>query len=137
VFLLNSTATLARTVARRRLADFERVAAEIVAVQLDQIEGVQEHAGVVSAVTDALEARHSIVVTGDRLAVDDAGPPAQPSQGLDDQREAVRQFCRAGYRAAPWRRPSGRGVFTEFQADQVPIFAHSAEDFANRGVRKV
>jgi hypothetical protein len=61
VFLLNSTATLARTVARRRLADFERVAAEIVAVQLDQIEGVQEHAGVVSAVTDALEARHSIV----------------------------------------------------------------------------
>src|SRR6266516_4425704 len=63
VFLLNSTATLARTVARRRLADFERVAAEIVVVQLDQIEGVQEHAGVVSAVTDALEARHSIVVT--------------------------------------------------------------------------
>ena len=29
------------------------------------------------------------------------------------------------------------GVFTEFQADQVPIFGHSAEDFANRRVRKV
>ena len=36
---------------QRRLADVERVAAAIVAVQLNQVEGIQEHAGVVSAVT--------------------------------------------------------------------------------------
>jgi hypothetical protein len=40
---------------QRRLADFERAAAEIVAVQFNQVEGIQEHAGVVSAVTDALK----------------------------------------------------------------------------------
>jgi hypothetical protein len=74
---------------QRRLADVERVAAVIVAVQLNQVEGIQEHAGVVSAVTDALEARHSALVAGDGLAIDDAGPRAQPSQSLHDQREAV------------------------------------------------
>jgi hypothetical protein len=34
-------------IGQRHFADFERVAAEIV----DQVEGIQEHAGVVSAVT--------------------------------------------------------------------------------------
>ena len=40
---------------------------------------------------DAIEARHAVVVAADRLAVDDAGARAQPSQRLDDQGEAVGQ----------------------------------------------
>src|SRR5437667_11266891 len=51
----------------------------------------RKHAGVVSAVTDALKARHSALVAGDGLPVDDAGARAQPSQGFNDQREAVCQ----------------------------------------------
>jgi hypothetical protein len=57
---------------QRGLADFERLAAEIVAVELNQIEGVQEHAGVVSAVTDTLEAGYAALVAGDGLPIDDA-----------------------------------------------------------------
>jgi hypothetical protein len=41
--------------------------------QLDQVEGVQEHAGVIPPVTDAIKARHPVVVTGDGLPIDDAG----------------------------------------------------------------
>ena len=73
----------------RRLAHFEWIAAEIVAVQFNQVERIEELAGVVSAVTDALEARHSALVAGDGLPIDDAGTRAQSSQGFDDQQEAV------------------------------------------------
>jgi hypothetical protein len=55
----------------------ERIAAKIVAVQLNKVEGIQEHGGVVSAVTNAIEARHSGVIAGDGLAVDDAGARAK------------------------------------------------------------
>jgi hypothetical protein len=39
----------------------QRLASQIVAVQLDQVERVQAHARVVVAVADAIEARHAVV----------------------------------------------------------------------------
>jgi hypothetical protein len=72
-----------------RLADFERIAAQVVAVQLYQVEGVQKHPGIVVAVAKKIEGCNAVVITGDRLAVDDAGARAQTSEGLDDQREAT------------------------------------------------
>src|SRR5262249_34828668 len=54
-----------------------------------QIEGVQEHAGVVPPIADAVEARHAIALAGYRLAVDDAGSRAQPSHGFDNQGKTV------------------------------------------------
>jgi hypothetical protein len=44
-----------------------------VAIQLDQNEGVQEDAGVVPPVTDAVEAQLAVLFAAHRLAVDDAG----------------------------------------------------------------
>jgi hypothetical protein len=38
-----------------RLADFERIVAQVVAVQLDQVEGVQEHAVIVAPVAMRLK----------------------------------------------------------------------------------
>jgi len=38
-----------------------------------------------------LEQRDAIVAAGDRLAVDDAGARAQPSEALNDERGAVGQ----------------------------------------------
>ena len=76
---------------QRGLAHLERLAPQVVAVQLDQVEGVQEDAGVVAAVADAVEARHAVVAAAHRLAVDDAGARAQTGQRLDDQREAIGQ----------------------------------------------
>jgi hypothetical protein len=71
------------------LLHLQRVAAQVVAVKLDQVEGVEEDACVMPPVADAVEARHAVVVAGDSFVVDDAGARAQPR--LDDQREAVGQ----------------------------------------------
>jgi hypothetical protein len=56
----------------RGLADLKQITPQVIAVQLDQVEGVQEHVGVVLPVADALEARPAAVITAHRLAVDDA-----------------------------------------------------------------
>ena len=58
---------------KRGLAHLQRVAAQVVAVELDQIKCVEEHAAVVAAVADAIDLRDAAPVARDRLAVDDAG----------------------------------------------------------------
>jgi hypothetical protein len=69
----------------RRLSHLKRVAPQVVAIEFYQIERVEEHAPVVPAIADEIEARDAVVAAGDRLAVDDA---AQLSQPINDQREA-------------------------------------------------
>ena len=49
------------------LTDLQRIAAQVVAVELDQVEGVQEHGFVVAALAQPVEARHPVVVAGHRL----------------------------------------------------------------------
>ena len=44
------------------------------------------------AVANAIKQSDAIVITGNRLAVDDAGARAQAGQRLDDERKAVRQI---------------------------------------------
>jgi hypothetical protein len=76
---------------QRGLADFERLAAEIVAVELNQIEGVQEHAAIMAPISNVIEARCATLIAGGGLSIDDAGARAQPSQGLHDQRKTICQ----------------------------------------------
>jgi hypothetical protein len=73
------------------LANDERIAAQIIAVEFDQVEGVEENAIIVVPVTDAVERRYSILAARDRLSVDDAGARAQLGDRLDDERESVGQ----------------------------------------------
>ena len=54
-----------------RLARYEGLAPQVVAIQFDQIDGAQEHAVVVVAVSQSVEIRDAIVAASDRLAVDD------------------------------------------------------------------
>jgi hypothetical protein len=75
----------------RSLAHLKWVAAQIVTVQLDQVEGIEEHARVVVPVSDTVERCDPVLAACDRFAVDDAGPWAQPGERLDDQREALGQ----------------------------------------------
>src|SRR5260221_10550456 len=70
------------------LADLERVTPQIVAVQLDEIEGVEEDALVSALVTNEIERGHAVVIAGDSFAIDDAGARAQPRERTNDQREA-------------------------------------------------
>src|ERR1700724_2576748 len=73
------------------LAHDERIAAQIIAVEFDQVKGVEENAIIVVPVTDAVERRYPILAARDRLSVDDAGPGAQLGDRLDDERESVGQ----------------------------------------------
>src|SRR5262249_15130230 len=72
-------------------AHLERLATEVVAIQFNQIEGVEEDSVVMPPIADAVEVRHPVVVTGDRLTVDDTGARAQAEQRLDDKRKALGQ----------------------------------------------
>jgi hypothetical protein len=46
--------------------------AQVVAVQLDQVEAVEEHAVIIAVVANVFKRRHAVVITRDRLAIDDA-----------------------------------------------------------------
>jgi hypothetical protein len=52
----------------------ERIAAQVVAVQLDQVEGVQEHVAVMLTVADTLERCEPVVIAQDGFPIDDARP---------------------------------------------------------------
>ena len=59
-------------------ADLKRIAPRVVAVELDQIEGVQERAVIMAAVANEIERGNAVVIAGDSFTVDDAGARAQP-----------------------------------------------------------
>src|SRR6516162_7646380 len=73
----------------RGLADLKRIMPQVVAVQLDQVEGVQERAVIIAAVANEIERGNAVVIAGDSFAVDNAGARAQPGERINDQREAM------------------------------------------------
>src|ERR1700730_5053962 len=77
--------------ARERWRVLFCAAAQIIAVEFDQVEGVEENTIIVVPVTDAVERRYPILAARDRLSVDDAGPVAQLGDRLDDERESIGQ----------------------------------------------
>jgi hypothetical protein len=58
----------------RGLANLQWVTPHVVAVQLDQVEGVQEHVPVMLAVADTLERCEPVIIARDGFATDDARP---------------------------------------------------------------
>ena len=66
----------AQQAGERRLAGLERLAPQVLAVELQQVEGEQEHVRPLGLAAQPLEHREPVVVAGDRLAVDQAR--AQP-----------------------------------------------------------
>ena len=65
---------------------------QIVAVQPDEVEGVEEHALVSAVVTDEIERSNAVVIAGDRLAVDQAEAHPQCRHRRDDVREARQEL---------------------------------------------
>jgi len=124
----NAWPSLGQDYSKRGLATLQRIRSEIVTVQFDQVEGVQENAFVMVPVANAIEQRDAVVITGNRLPVDDARARAQPGQRLDDQREAV---CEVIARAAV--EPHLRAVLASY--DPKPIVLDLVQPLAAR--RKV
>jgi hypothetical protein len=71
------------------VAHLERLAAQILAIELDQVEGVEEDARIVPPMPEQVKARPAVIAAGDRLTINDGRARAQAGHGLDDQREAV------------------------------------------------
>ena len=65
----DARASLAHDRRRRGLADLKRIAPQVVAVLLDQVEGVKEYALVSALVTDEIERGRAVVIAGDSFAV--------------------------------------------------------------------
>src|SRR5262249_44512789 len=84
-------ASFGQHTSKRGLAHFQRIAPHVVAVQLDQVESVQERAVIMAAVANEIERGNAVVIAGNSLAVDDTRARAQAGERLDDQREAVGQ----------------------------------------------
>src|SRR5215471_15574872 len=64
-----------------------RIASQVVAVQSNEVEGVEEDALISAVVTDEIKRGDTVVIAGDSFAVDDAGARAQPGERINDQRE--------------------------------------------------
>src|SRR5215831_4503346 len=87
----------------RGLANLKRIAPQVIAVLLDQVEGVKEYALVSALVTDEIERGHAVVIAGDSFAVDDAGARAQAGERINDQREATGEvIARTAVEPHPW-----------------------------------
>ena len=94
----------------------DRSEPQIVAVQLDQVEGA-EHGGVVMLpVAQQLEHREAALIDHDGLAVDEAGAHRQASDGLDDLREAVGEIV-----AIPRVQPNATAVAPRHDAEAVVL----------------
>ena len=69
-------AGLGRDRCERGLAHFQRIAPQVVAIQLDQVEGIEEGVAVMASVADTVERGNAVVIAGDSFAVDNAGARA-------------------------------------------------------------
>src|SRR5262249_42480885 len=108
----------------RGLADLKRIAPEVVAVQLDEVERVEEYALVSALVPDEIERSNAVVIAGDSFAIDDARPRAQMGQRIDDQREAAGEsVARGGIEAHPLAALSGNDAEARVRDFVQPLAA--------------
>ena len=76
----------------RGLADLKRIAAQVVAIQLDEVEGIEKYAPVSALVPDEIERGNAVVIAGDSFAVDNAEVLPPPGDVLDNA-FPVRREC--------------------------------------------
>jgi hypothetical protein len=63
---------------------------QILAIELEQVEGVQQHMAASRFAPEVLKHGEPVGIAGDRLAIDQAGTHLEPVHGLEDQRIALR-----------------------------------------------
>src|SRR5215831_6472295 len=65
-------ASFGQHTSKRGLADLKWITPQVVAVQFNEVEGVEEYALVSAPVTDEIERGNAVVIAGDSFAIDDA-----------------------------------------------------------------
>src|SRR5215471_4417086 len=79
----------------RGLADLKRIAPQVVAVQFDQVEGVEEYALVSAVVTDKIERRNAVVIAQATASPSMMQERERRRESINDQRETARDYSRA------------------------------------------
>ena len=79
-----------------RLADLDGLAAQVGAVQLEQVKGVEEGVDLVPPPAKDVKGRHAPLVGAHHLAVDQARPNLEMVHRFDDKRKARRPFIGRG-----------------------------------------
>ena len=102
---------------KRCPAAFNGLVAQVLAVKLDQVEGVEEHVPVIAPTPQSVEHRQSIAVTGDGLTVDQARHSLERERGARDQGEAAGPVV-----AVAGEQPHGRPI-TQANASASPAHA--------------
>ena len=74
-------ASFGQHTSKRSLAHFQRITPHVVAIQLDQVEGVEKGVTVMASVADTVERGNAVVVAGDSFAIDDASVALRTSSG--------------------------------------------------------
>src|SRR5262245_32674000 len=72
----------------RHLARLQRLPPQVLAIQLEEVEGVEEDMLARRLAPKPFEHRESVLIAGHGLAVDQAGTRLEPVNGLDDERIA-------------------------------------------------
>jgi hypothetical protein len=75
-------ASFGQRTSKRGLAHFQGIAPQVVAVQFDQVEGVEKYALIRPVMADEVERGNALVIAGNRFAIDDAGAGAQTCERL-------------------------------------------------------
>jgi hypothetical protein len=86
----HAVAAFPQDAGQRRLAYLDGLPAEVRAVQLKQVEGVEERSRLVPPVPEHLEGGRTLLVAAHNFAVEQAGPHFEVVHGLDHQRETGR-----------------------------------------------
>ena len=103
-------------VRERRLARLQRLAPQILAIQLQEVEGVEEDMLARRLEPQPFEHRQPVLIAGDRLAVDQARADLEPVNGLDDER-----IARCPIVPVPRQQPYTDGVSARHEAVAVVL----------------
>ena len=86
-----ASASLGQDGGERRLPHLQRLTAQVVAFQFDQVKHIEEHGLVVAAMAQPIEVRHPVVVAGHCFAIEDHRARTQAAQRFNNQGEAIGQ----------------------------------------------
>ena len=81
--------SLAQDAGQRRLAHLQRLAAQVLTVEFQQVKGVEKRHSLVPTTAEEIEPGQSTLIAAHHLPVDQTGLHLEVVHGLDHEREAV------------------------------------------------
>ena len=120
----HTRSALAKDARQRRLTHLNRLTPQARAVQLQQVEDVEERAGLVAPVAEQLKGSPAFLIATHHLAVDEAGPNLAMVHGLHDENNPAERWASRAWWLVWSKDDRGRN---EKGRVRMPVVAHLAE----------